>query len=187
LFAATLHGAMKYAIGPRKQIGIRTIFNILGPLTNPAGATAQVLGVYSEELLPMMAGVLKNLGTRRAWIVNSADGLDEISLSAPTRVAELDKGEIRYFTIMPEELGLKCVPLETIKGGDAAKNAQIIRDILNGTKGPQRDIVLMNAAAGLLVGGRVKDLREGITAAAEAIDKGKAKTTLERLIAMTNA
>jgi anthranilate phosphoribosyltransferase len=186
LFAATLHGAMKYAIGPRKQIGVRTIFNILGPLTNPAGATTQVLGVYNDGLLEPIASVLKNLGSRRAWIVHSDDGLDEISLSAPTKIAELNKGEIRFFTLTPEEVGLKTVPYEMIRGGDAQVNAQIVLDILKGGQGPRRDIVLMNSAASLLVGGRAADLREGIGMAAAAIDSGKAKATLDTLVKMTN-
>jgi anthranilate phosphoribosyltransferase len=186
LFAATLHGAMKYAIGPRKQIGVRTIFNILGPLTNPAGATTQVLGVYNDGLLEPIARVLKNLGSRRAWIVHSDDGLDEISLSAPTKIAELNKGEIRFFTLTPEEAGLKTVPFEMIRGGDAQVNAQIVLDILKGGQGPRRDIVLMNSAASLLVGGRAADLREGIGMAAAAIDSGKAKTILDTLVKMTN-
>jgi anthranilate phosphoribosyltransferase len=151
-----------------------------------AGATTQVLGVYNDGLLEPIARVLKNLGSRRAWIVHSDDGLDEISLSAPTKIAELNKGEIRFFTLTPEEAGLKTVLFEMIRGGDAQVNAQIVLDILKGGQGPRRDIVLMNSAASLLVGGRAADLREGIGMAAAAIDSGKAKTILDTLVKMTN-
>ncbi|MFH1369635.1 MAG: anthranilate phosphoribosyltransferase [Elusimicrobiota bacterium] len=187
LFAPSLHGAMKYAIGPRKQIGIRTVFNILGPLTNPAGATAQVLGVYSKELAEKMAGVLKNLGTKSAWVVHGNDGVDEISITGPTHVAELKNGNIKTFSVKPEDFGLKSAKLEDIKGGSAQQNAHIIREILSGKEGPKRDIVLLNAAAGLYVGEKVKDLKKGIAAAAEALDYGNAAKKLELLVRATNA
>jgi anthranilate phosphoribosyltransferase len=186
LFAPALHGAMKYAVGPRKQIGIRTIFNILGPLTNPAGASAQVLGVYSKDLTEKLAGVLKNLGSDCAWVVHGSDGLDEISITGETFVAELRDGKIKTFTVKPEDLGLKTAPLSDIKGGDAGKNAEIVRSVLSGKKDARRDIVLMNAAAGLLAGGKAKDLKEGVKAAAEAIDSGKAAEKLEALVKLTN-
>ncbi len=186
LFAPSLHGAMKYAIGPRRQIGIRTIFNLLGPLTNPAGANYQVLGVYNDSLLVMLAKVLANLGTRRAWIVHSEDGLDEISNGAPTNVAELINGEIRTFTITPESMGIRRASLKDITGGDAARNAAIVRAIMRGEKGPHRDIVLMNAAAGLLVCGKTKEFKESVSAAEEVIDSGRAEHTLNELVRMTN-
>lgn len=186
LFAPALHGAMKHAIGPRKQIGIRTIFNILGPLTNPAGASAQVLGVYSGDLTEKMATVLRNLGSKCAWVVHGADGLDEISISGETSVAELRDSKIRTFNFKPEDFGLKSAPLSEIKGGDAGTNAGIVRSVLSGEKGPKRDIVLLNAAAGLFAGGKVKDLKEGVRMAAEAIDSGKAAAKLDMLAKMTN-
>lgn len=186
LFAPSLHGAMKYAVGPRKQIGIRTIFNILGPLSNPAEATAQVLGVYSEDLLPKLAQVLKNLGSQKVWVVHGEDGLDEISITAPTKVAELNNGKINLFTIKPEDFGLNRALLSEIKGGNAMDNAEIIRSIFNGVKGPKRDIVLLNAAAGLFVGNKAENLKEGINLAAAAIDTGKAKDCLDKLVKATN-
>lgn len=186
LFAPSLHGAMKYAIGPRRQIGIRTIFNILGPLTNPASANAQVLGVYSEPLAEMLARVLLNLGSKKAWAVHGDDGLDEITITGPTKVAELSDGTVRVFTITPEEFGLKRASIEDIRGGDAKKNAQIIRDLLSGAHGPKRDIVLLNSGAGLFVGGKAKTPHEGIRIAAEAIDSGRAKEKLEQLVKLTN-
>jgi anthranilate phosphoribosyltransferase len=186
LFAPSLHSAMKYAIGPRRQIGIRTIFNILGPLTNPANATAQILGVYEEKLVETLAGVLKNLGTRRAWVVHGEDGLDEISVSAKTVVAELNEGKIKVFTLEPEAFGIKKSYLADQKGGNAVDNALIIRKVLGGEKGPKRDIVLLNAAAGLCVGGIAGDINEGLKLARKAIDSGAAKEKLELLIKITN-
>lgn len=186
LFAPALHGAMKYAIGPRRQIGIRTIFNVLGPLSNPASATAQVLGVYSAPLVKMLATVLKNLGARKAWVVHGADGLDEISLSAETLVAELSAGDIKTFTISPEQFGLSRAPLAAIRGGSAQDNAAIVNEVLSGKPGPRRDVVLLNAAAGLLVAGRAASIADGIKTAAEAIDGGKAAETLSELKRMTN-
>lgn len=186
LFAPALHGAMKYAIGPRRQIGIRTIFNVLGPLSNPASATAQVLGVYSAPLVEMLASVLKKLGARKAWVVHGADGLDEISLSGETLVSELVNGEIRTFTITPEQFGFKRAPLSAIKGGTAQDNALIIKEILSGKTGPRRDVVLLNAAAGLVVSGKAATIGDGIKTAADAIDSGRAAKTLDELIRMTN-
>jgi anthranilate phosphoribosyltransferase len=186
LFAPSLHGAMKYAIGPRRQIGIRTIFNILGPLTNPANATAQILGVYDEKLVETLAGVLKNLGTRKSWVVHGKDGLDEISVSAKTVVAELSEGKIKVFDIDPETYGIKKSYLTDQKGGTAADNALIIRKVLSGEKGPKRDIVLLNAAAGLCVGGITTDIKQGLKRASEAIDSGAAKEKLEMLIKISN-
>lgn len=187
LFAPALHGAMKYAIGPRKQIGIRTIFNILGPLTNPAGANTQVLGVYNPELTEVMARVLLNLGARRAWVVHGADGLDEISTTGPTTVAEVRGGAVSSFSVTPEQYGLTRCTLRDIKGGSAQENAQIIRDIAAGTKGPKQDIVLLNAAAGLFVTEKAADIPAGIKAAADAINSGKMKEKLRQLIEITNS
>jgi anthranilate phosphoribosyltransferase len=186
LFAPSLHGAMKYAIGPRRQIGIRTIFNILGPLTNPANATAQILGVYDEKLVETLAGVLKNLGTRKAWVVHGKDGLDEISVSAETVVAELSDGKINLFNVNPEAYGIKKSTLTDLKGGTAADNALIIRKVLGGEKGPKRDIVLLNAAAGLCVGGVTENIQDGLKLAQKSIDSGAAKEKLELLIKITN-
>ncbi|MFC1501715.1 anthranilate phosphoribosyltransferase [Elusimicrobiota bacterium] len=186
LFAPALHGAMKHAVAPRKEIGIRTVFNVLGPLTNPAGANSQILGVYNESLLKKMAEVLKNLGTQRAWVVNSEDGLDEISVTAPTKVAELKNGKIKTFTIKPKDFKIDKASISDIKGGNAKQNAQIIKDILSGEKGAKRDIVLLNSAAGLLVGNKVSTMREGIELASDSIDSGKAREKLARLVRLTN-
>ena len=186
LFAPALHGAMKYAIGPRKQIGIRTIFNILGPLTNPAGANAQVLGVYSRDLVEKMADVLKNLGVRKAWVVHSEDGMDEISVSAPTFVCELEGGKTRSFSVKPEDFNIKRSRITDIRGGNAKENALIITKILDGEKGAKRDIAVLNAGAGLFLGAKSKDVLSGIKTAEEAIDSGKAKEKLKELINITN-
>jgi anthranilate phosphoribosyltransferase len=186
LFAPSLHGAMKYAIGPRRQIGIRTIFNILGPLTNPAGATAQVLGVYDEKLVEVIANVLKNLGTARAWVVHGENAPDEITISSDTTVAELNKGKVSVFKVNPADYGITKAYIPDIKGGSAIDNAITIRRILGGETGPKRDIVLLNAAAGLYVGGKAKDIKEGLKIAEEAIDSGRAKERLELLIKITN-
>jgi anthranilate phosphoribosyltransferase len=186
LFAPSLHGAMKYAIGPRRQIGIRTIFNILGPLTNPASATSQVLGVYNKPLTEMLANVLKNLGTRKAWVVHGEDGQDEISTTGPTAVAELSGGIVRSFVITPEEFGLSRSAMACVRGGDAQKNAVIIRGILDGEKGPCRDAVVLNAAAGLFVGDKVSSMQEGVRMAQEVLDSGKAKEKLGLLVSLTN-
>ena len=186
LFAPALHGAMKYAIGPRRQIGIRTIFNLLGPLTNPAGANAQVLGVYEEKLVETIANVLKNLGTRKAWVVHGDDGLDEITICSKTSVAELSDGAVTVFKIDPEDFGIKKSVISEIRGGTAVENAIIIRKILSGETGPKRDIVLLNAAAGLYVGGKAQGIKEGLKLAREAVDSGRAKEKLELLIKTTN-
>jgi anthranilate phosphoribosyltransferase len=186
LFAPSLHGAMKFAIGPRKQIGIRTVFNVLGPLTNPAGANCQVLGVYDSGLTEVLAKVLLNLGARRAWVVHGNDGLDEITVTSSTRVSELTDGKVRNLEITPEEFGFKRATLSDIKGGDATENAEIITRILGGEKGPKRDIVLLNSAAALFVAEKAATLKEGIGLSASAIDSGKAANTLKRLVEITN-
>ncbi len=181
LFAPLLHGAMKYAIGPRREIGIRTVFNILGPLTNPAGANAQVLGVYAPELTETLAGVLRNLGSQHAFLVHGLDGLDEITLTGKTKVSELKEGEINNYFISPEDFAMKTCGIEDLEGGTAEENAGIALDILKGEKGPKRDVVLLNAASAIVAGGKAGDLARGIKEAAESIDSGKAKEKLELL------
>ena len=183
LFAISLHGAMKYAIGPRREIGARTIFNALGPLSNPAGATRQVVGVYSPALTETLAGVLGTLGAERAFVVHGSDGLDEMTLTGPTRVSELKNGSVSTYDVLPGDFGLMQAPADALKGGDADYNAEITRSILNGEEGPRRDIVLLNAAAAIVAGDKARDLNEGVQIAAEVIDSGKALEKLEGLVA----
>ncbi len=183
LFAISLHGAMKYAIGPRREIGARTIFNALGPLSNPAGATRQVVGVYSAALTETLAGVLGTLGAERAFVVHGSDGLDEMTLTGPTRVSELRNGSVSTYDVLPGDFGLAQAPADALKGGDADYNAEITRSILNGEEGPRRDIVLLNAAAAIVAGDKARDLNEGVQVAAEVIDSGKALEKLEGLVA----
>jgi anthranilate phosphoribosyltransferase len=185
LYAPHYHGAMKYAAGPRREIGIRSIFNLLGPLTNPAGANVQVLGVYEPELTEMMARVLGRLGAREAYVVCGEGTFDEISICGPTRVTHLKEGNIHTFNISPEEYGLKRGTIQDIRGGNAKENADIIRRILSGEKGPKRDMVLLNAAAAFVVGGLEVDLRAGIGRAEEAIDAGRAAQKLDALVQFT--
>jgi anthranilate phosphoribosyltransferase len=186
LYAPALHGAMKYAIGPRREIGIRTIFNVLGPLTNPAGANVQVLGVYKKELTPVMAEVLNKLGSRSAFVVHGEGSLDEISITGKTQVSELKNGYVETYTIAPEDFGLKRARLDDIKGGDAEENARIVLSVLRGEPGPCREMVLLNAAAALIAAGRAAGFPEGMVQAAEAIDNGRAMEKLEGLRAVTN-
>jgi anthranilate phosphoribosyltransferase len=181
LFAPLLHGAMKHAVGPRREIGVRTVFNILGPLTNPAGARRQLLGVYETHLAAKLAGVLGLLGSERALVVHGADGLDEVSISGPTRVAQLDDGQVHTWQIQPEDVGLAVHPRESLRGGTAAENARILLEVLDGRPGPPRDVVLLNGAAALLAGGVAVDLFEGLSRAREAIDSGRARQALEAL------
>lgn len=185
LFAPALHGAMKYAIGPRREIGIRTIFNILGPLTNPAKADCQVMGVYHEGLVEKMAGVLQRLGCKHGYVVHGRDGMDEITLTGETAAAEVSVAGVRLFTITPDEYGFKRCSMQELKGGDAVANAAIVRSILSGERGPRRDIVLLNAAFALAASGRCLSVQEGITLAAGAIDSGAAAQQLEKLAALT--
>ena len=187
LFAPLLHEAMKYAVQPRREIGIRTIFNLLGPLTNPAGATHQLTGIYDGELTELIAQVLRNLGAARAMIVHGLEGLDEISLSGPTRVSELKQGQIRTYTLAPEELGLKRCRLEELIGGSPEECANALRGVLQGEKGPKRDVVLLNGGAALYVSGAAGSIAEGIRLAAQSIDSGKAREKLDLLVQMTNA
>jgi anthranilate phosphoribosyltransferase len=186
LFAPMFHGAMKYAAGPRKEIGIRSIFNLLGPLTNPAGATVLLLGVYDMNLTEKIAMVLNKLGTKEAFVVWGEGNLDEISICGPTRVSRVKDGGVNTFEITPEEFGLKRSEIKDIEGGDAAENADIIKNILNGEKGPKRDIVLINASAAFVAAGYAKDFNEGIKLGEEIIDTGKAKAKLEELIEFTS-
>ncbi|MDD5495733.1 MAG: anthranilate phosphoribosyltransferase [Candidatus Omnitrophica bacterium] len=186
MYAPLFHGAMKYAVTPRKEIGIRTIFNILGPLSNPAGATSQVLGVYEAGLTEVMAKVLKNLGSRSAFVVYGMDTLDEATITGKTRVSELKDGNIRTYYITPEKFGIRRARLDDIAGGDAKENASTIISILKGEKGPKRDVVLLNASLSLVAGLKAKDFKEGMRLAAESIDSGRAKDKLVRLVEFTN-
>ncbi|MCM8801065.1 MAG: anthranilate phosphoribosyltransferase [Candidatus Omnitrophica bacterium] len=187
LYAPLYHPAMKYALGPRREIGIRTIFNILGPLTNPAGANVQVLGVYNPDLTERLASVLRNLGTRSAMVIYGEGSIDEISIIGRTRISHLKEGKINTYYVQPEDFGLKRAILEDIRGGDALRNAQIILDILNGKdKGPKREMVLLNAAACFIVADRTRDFKEGIEIAERTIDAKRALKKLEDLIKFTN-
>jgi|DewCreStandDraft_5_1066085.scaffolds.fasta_scaffold00136_66 anthranilate phosphoribosyltransferase len=181
LFAPRFHLAMKHALAPRKEIGIRTVFNILGPLTNPAGAQYQILGVADPSLVEVMAACLLELGVRRAMVVHGLDGMDELSICAPTQVAEVDQGAIRTYTLDPDGVGLSRSDLAAISGGTLEENARIALSVLQGEQGPRRDAVVLNAAAGLYVSGHVGDLREGIALACKSIDSGAA---LDRLVAL---
>ena len=182
LFAPKLHPAMAAVAAVRKELGMRTIFNVLGPLTNPAFARRQVLGVYSERLVGVVAHVLAALGAVHALVVHSRDGLDEISISAPTHVCEVRDGEVRSFDVTVDAFGVDSHPLEAIGGGDAKANARIARSILGGERGAARDVVVANAGAALFVGGNAGTLREGASLAADAIASGRARQTLESLI-----
>ena len=175
-------------MGPiRKELGIRTIFNILGPLANPAGPVYQIMGVYDESLLPSMAKVLSNLGVKRGMVVYGQDRLDEISASAPTAVCEIDNGTFKNYVITPEEFGLVRCTKEDLAGGTPQENAEITRAILNGKKGPKRNAVLLNAAAALYVAGKADSMADGVKLAEKVIDTGLAKAQLERFIKLSNA
>lgn len=187
LFAPKLHPAMAAVAGVRKELGVRTIFNVLGPLTNPAFARRQVLGVYAERLVEIVAQVLADLGARHALVVHSRDGLDEISISAATRVCEVRDGELRSYEVTPEELGLPRHPLEAVAGGDARENAAIARDVLNGANGARHDIVVANAGAALYVGGLAPTIRDGVALAKESIASGRASAKLQQLVSESNA
>lgn len=185
LYAPLLHTAMKHVMTARREMGIRTVFNMLGPLTNPAGANAQVIGVYSEALTELLARTLAELGTLRAFVVHGADGLDEISNTGPSRISEVHEGLVRNSTVRPEDFGMPRASIQELRGGDRAENADIIRRILAGEAGPRRDIVLMNAAAALVVGAKAQDLKEGVALAARSIDSGLARERLERLVTLS--
>jgi anthranilate phosphoribosyltransferase len=186
LFAPALHGAMKHAIGPRKEIGIRTIFNILGPLTNPAGADCQVLGVYRDDLVEKLAYVLHKLGCKRGFVVHGQDGMDEMTVTTETRVAEVTPDGVTVKMVTPEEFGLKRHQMAELHGGNAVGNAMIVREVLAGLTGAKRDIVLLNAAFGLVAAGKAETPLHGIQCAAEAIDSGRALAQLGKLAALTN-
>ncbi len=182
LFAPALHPAMKYAIGPRRELGIRTIFNLLGPLTNPAGANVQVLGVYDPALTDPLAMVLGRLGAKRAWVVHGAGGLDELSLIGETAVSEWDGKAVSSFKVRPEDVGISPCGLEDIRGGDASENAVILRGILSGAVGPKRDMAVLNAGAAIYIAGGGNDLKDGVKKAEESIASGRALSTLQALV-----
>lgn len=186
LHAPLLHEAMKYVAPARRQMGIRTIFNMLGPLTNPAGANTQVVGVYAAHLTELLAGVLAQLGSTRALIVHGSDGLDELTITAESKITELRDGELKTYFVTPEDFGLARATLSEIQGGDAKQNSGIILEVLNRTRGPRRDVVLLNAAAAFLASSRVSDLQEGVKLAGESIDSGAALKKLKLLIEFTN-
>ena len=185
LYAPLLHTAMKHVMAARRELGFRTVFNLLGPLTNPAGANAQIIGVAAAALTEPLARVLAELGTFRAFVVHGADGLDEISNTGESRISEVRDGVVRTFTVRPEDFGLPQASIGDLRGGDRDQNAQIIRALVGGEHGPRRDIVLMNAAAALVAGTRARDLAEGVELAARAIDTGAAREKLDRLVALS--
>jgi len=186
LYAPIYHSAMKHAVQPRKDIGIRTIFNILGPLSNPANARSQIIGVYDAKLTEPMAEVLKNLGSKHAFVVYGMDTLDEITITGKTRVSELKNGRIRTYYVTPEKFGMQRSTLGEIEGGDAKTNAGITLAVLKGERGPRRDIVLLNASAALVAGGKSGNFKSGVNMAAESIDSGRALDKLTKLIELTN-
>jgi anthranilate phosphoribosyltransferase len=185
LFAPAMHSAMKHVQTARRELHLRTVFNLLGPLTNPARATCQVVGVYSADLVEKLAEALSMLGLRRALVVHGSDGLDEITITAATRIAEVRDGQVHSYEVTPEEFGLQRATLDEISGGDAAHNATLIREVLAGKKSARRDIVLLNAAAALVAAGRADHLRNAVPLAAKAIDSGAALVKLQALIGFT--
>jgi anthranilate phosphoribosyltransferase len=186
MMAPRHHGATRHVAGTRVELGTRTIFNILGPISNPAGVKRQLVGVFAKDWLSPIAQVLAKLGSERAWVVHGSDGLDEITLTGPTRVAELLDGKVRTFDVAPEDAGLPRRSLDELKGGDADFNADAMRALLDGAPGPIRDFVLINSAAALIVAGQAKGLRSGVELAQRAIDTGKAKTALSLLVEISN-
>lgn len=188
LFAPAIHAAAKYVQNARRETRLRTVFNLLGPLTNPAGASAQIIGVYALDLVEKLAEALSMLGTYRAFVVHGLDGLDEITITGPTRVGEVREGQVHTYEIDPEEFGLERAALGNISGGaDAAENAEIVRKILAGERSPRRDVVLMNSAAALVAAGKAAHLRDGVDIAAKSIDSGAAVRKLEALIQFTKS
>jgi anthranilate phosphoribosyltransferase len=181
-----LHKAMKYAIGPRRELGVRTVFNMLGPLTNPAGVRRQVMGVYGGDIVEKIAGVLRELGSKRAMVIHSQDGLDELSVCDVTNVAELKDGEIEVKKIAPEDVGLVRHSLAKLRVRGVDESAAIIMGVLNGEEGAGRDMVSINAGAAIYVGGKADTLRDGVELACEAIDTGRARATLEKLVEVSN-
>jgi anthranilate phosphoribosyltransferase len=186
LMAPRHHAAMRHVAKARQQIGIATIFNLVGPLTNPAGAKRQLVGVFDKVWVEPLAHVLDRLGLERAWVVHGCDGMDEITTTGPTYVAELKDGKVSSFEVTPEDAGLPRAASEGLLGGEANENAAMMRALLDGEKGPLRDIVLLNSAATLVISGRTGDLAAGVELAAQAIDEGKSRETLEKLVAITN-
>jgi len=187
MFAPAHHPAMKNVGPTRVELATRTIFNLLGPLSNPAGVRRQMVGVFSKQWVLPLAQVLKNLGSESIWVVHGSDGLDEITLTGPTFVAALEKGNIRSFEVTPEQAGLKCVAGQTLKGGDANANAVALQGVLDGMPSPYRDVALLNAAAALIVAGRARDLKEGVALGVQSIDSGAAASRLKQLIAVSNS
>jgi anthranilate phosphoribosyltransferase len=187
LFAPAMHMATKYVQPARRELGIRTVFNLLGPLTNPAGASAQVVGVSSEDLVEKLAEALNRLGLRRALVVHGRDGLDEITITDATKVGEVRDGQVRVYEIAPEEFNLRRAPMSAILGGDVHENTAIIRGILAGEHSPRRDLVLLNASAALVAAGRAQTIAEAMPIAAESLDTGAARRKLEMLVEFTNA
>lgn len=186
LFAPSMHSAMKYVQPARRELRLRTVFNLLGPLCNPANASAQVVGVYSAALVDKLARALQMLGLKRALVVHGKDGLDEITITGPTHIAEVRNGDIRAYDISPEEFGLRSAPIAEIQGGDTKANAEIIRKIVSGEKSPRRDVVLLNAAAALVVAGRADSIASAMPIAAESLDSGAAREKLEKLAQFTS-
>jgi anthranilate phosphoribosyltransferase len=187
LFAPTFHPSMRHAAPARRELGLRTAFNLLGPVTNPASPKRQIVGVPRPELTELLAHSLRLLGAERAWVVHGADGIDEISISGHTKVSECSSGGVRTFYIHPADYGLRKAPVSALAGGDAAWNAATIREIFEGADGPPRDVVLLNTAAALLVAGRAPSIREGLRTAADAIDSGRARAALDALVTASRA
>lgn len=186
LFAPALHPAMKHVAGPRRELGVRSIFNVLGPLCNPAGVRRAVIGVYAESLRPLVAESCRQLGMERVFVVRGRDGLDELTIAAPTAVTELRDGDASSYEIRPEDLGLSPAKPEALVGGEPAENAEILRSILDGAPGPRRDVVLLNAAFALVAAGKARTPRDGVDLAAESIDSGTARAKLEALVRASN-
>jgi anthranilate phosphoribosyltransferase len=187
MFAPAHHPATKNVASTRVELGTRTIFNLLGPLSNPASVKRQMIGAFSRQWIEPMAQVCKNLGSECVWVAHGSDGLDEITTSGPTHIAALENGNVRTFEINPEDIGIARAKSETLRGGDAETNAAALTSVLKGEKGPYRDIAVLNASASLVVAGRAKDLKEGAALAAKSIDSGAAKARLDRLVAVSNA
>ncbi len=187
MFAPAHHPATKNVAATRVELATRTIFNLLGPLSNPAGVRRQMTGVFSRQWIEPVAQVLKALGSEAAWVAHGSDGLDEITTSGPTHIAALENGTVRTFEINPEDVGIERAKPELLRGGDAESNAAALKGVLKGNKGPYRDIAVLNAAAALVVAGKAKDIKEGAAIAAKSIDSGEAEGRLERLIKVSNA
>ena len=187
MFAPAHHSAMKHAIGPRKEMGVRTIFNVLGPLTNPAGAPNQVIGVFAKAWVEPLAHVLNQLGSHHVMVVHSEDGMDEISIGAPTYVAELKSGEVKSYTIKPEDYGMNRNPITDLAVASAEESLAVVKSVLNGEKGPAADIVILNAGAAIYTAGLAEDLQRGVEKAATVIDSGEAAAKLDALVQLSNS